>query len=514
MGSAKVDVRVMSQGRELDVATSRPVRLIGSELAGVVYAGAVFPLRQGNVIDLSDESYTKESCNAFVEDLQPIPYALEDQASEPEWVGLDDDAWYVETNKWGHYVVFDASEEDAEEVAAVLDQGLGLIRWDASHRVADNGRRYDWFARLSVSPDLDHDSVVAMVRPVLASSESVALTGYEVVVDDLDEPLRSAFRMVWARGSRLDEENEWLKSHAHELHDSAQAITTELDGLRVDHAEVQRDLMRLRAQADRSLGRISGLVEEAKRAATRHDRELSAAASENADLAIRLLQAQSTAQATNDGADVERRIADANDNWAAAEAAHQGAVAQLQAARSEAARASEERDRYEQSVGKLTEEQDFLQEAAARLEQEKEDLTGRIAEFERQSQEERTLRHAGVPNTGKRKSVQEELTRLLQPLQLDEESIVALLDFPQPQVALRWLTRIANKESIEIRAGIHTKVANHPGWWEIHKVHIGDKGNAAAGRIYYQHQQDGAQVRIHRKTDDADQRQYMKRELR
>lgn len=74
MGSAKVDVRVLCQGYEVDRALARPIRLISPGLAGVVYEGSVYPLHLGDIIDLGDESHPKDACDTFVEDWQDIPY--------------------------------------------------------------------------------------------------------------------------------------------------------------------------------------------------------------------------------------------------------------------------------------------------------------------------------------------------------------------------------------------------------------------------------------------------------
>lgn len=74
MGSAKVDVRVFSKGYEVDRAEARPVRLIRQDRAGVVYAGSVFPLHVGDIIDLADERHPKAACDSFVEEWQAIPY--------------------------------------------------------------------------------------------------------------------------------------------------------------------------------------------------------------------------------------------------------------------------------------------------------------------------------------------------------------------------------------------------------------------------------------------------------
>ena len=55
----------------------------------------------------------------------------------------------METNSFGHYVVFDGSERELNKVLGGLEEvGLSIIRSGASTREADNGQFYDWFIRL------------------------------------------------------------------------------------------------------------------------------------------------------------------------------------------------------------------------------------------------------------------------------------------------------------------------------------------------------------------------------
>lgn len=74
MGSAKVDVRVLCEGSEVDRALARPVRLIRQDLAGVMYGGSVYPLHIGDTIELAEKSHPKAACDTFVEEWQDIPY--------------------------------------------------------------------------------------------------------------------------------------------------------------------------------------------------------------------------------------------------------------------------------------------------------------------------------------------------------------------------------------------------------------------------------------------------------
>ncbi|WP_078293912.1 hypothetical protein [Mycobacterium sp. D16R24] len=151
MASKKVNVAVYDGDRLVTKLAARPVRLMPDGYAGVVYNAAVYPLYTDDCINLADEPVDKDDCGGFVPAYKDTPYAPEDGPTD----GDDDaghlgiEAWYLESNQFGHYLVFDASETAARRlVEAVESRGLGVRRWDESSRPADNGQFYDWFIRL------------------------------------------------------------------------------------------------------------------------------------------------------------------------------------------------------------------------------------------------------------------------------------------------------------------------------------------------------------------------------
>ena len=80
-------------------------------------------------------------------------------------LGIED--WYLESNHFGHYLVFDASEASAKRlVEAVGTSGLGVRRWAESVRAADNGKFYDWFIRLEF--DGSRDECIRKVEALVA----------------------------------------------------------------------------------------------------------------------------------------------------------------------------------------------------------------------------------------------------------------------------------------------------------------------------------------------------------
>ncbi|KAB1978609.1 hypothetical protein [Streptomyces triticiradicis] len=174
MASAKVLVRVLDHGTEVESGVRRPIRLTPDGYAGVAYAGSVYPLRQGDLIDLDGSSWELADCDRFLFTGAEVPYAP--MAGEPlEKASGFDIEWHLETNQSGHYVVFNASERVAGGlVSAFEDADLGIQRWDVSHRQADDGNFYDWFARLRFKGS--QTEALALVRDVIAPPSSLAPT--------------------------------------------------------------------------------------------------------------------------------------------------------------------------------------------------------------------------------------------------------------------------------------------------------------------------------------------------
>ena len=80
----------------------------------------MYPLYAGDVIEISDATYDKYDCMVFVPPGEPIPYATRTAPAggipAPAALALSEADWYVESNRFGHYVVFDASEAQAEGI--------------------------------------------------------------------------------------------------------------------------------------------------------------------------------------------------------------------------------------------------------------------------------------------------------------------------------------------------------------------------------------------------------------
>lgn len=172
MASQQLVVRVVD-GTSVIESVRRTVRLTPEGYAGVVYAGAVYPVLVDDVVDIGGASWEMEDCNRFLFAGAAVPYAPRagDAVSPQQFAGFHGE-WSIETGSFGHYVVFNASERLATAVVDALEAGgLAVQRWDVSHRPASNGKFYDWFARLRFRGSHDEavSRVSAVFSPVLAT---------------------------------------------------------------------------------------------------------------------------------------------------------------------------------------------------------------------------------------------------------------------------------------------------------------------------------------------------------
>jgi hypothetical protein len=171
MAAQQTVVRIVDGSSAVDDAIRRPVRLTPDGHAGVVYAGAVYPLFADNVVDISGPSWEVEDCNRFLLAGTAIPYAPREDLPQ-RFAGFDGE-WNVETNRFGHYVVFNASERVATGVVDALETaGLSVQRWDVSHRPASDDKFYDWFARLRFKGT--RDEVMSLVDSVFSRPAAAA----------------------------------------------------------------------------------------------------------------------------------------------------------------------------------------------------------------------------------------------------------------------------------------------------------------------------------------------------
>ena len=162
--SIKINVAVYRGDQRFDSAPCRPARLMSNGIVGAVYSGLVYPVYKFGDddfrIDLKDQGIDKDSVPDFWPSDSELIFT---PAKKSEILSLD---WYVESNFYGHYLVFDGDEALLNQVLKCLvKNGVGVKRHGESIRRADDGHRYDWFVRLG--SDDDRDAVIQRISEAL-----------------------------------------------------------------------------------------------------------------------------------------------------------------------------------------------------------------------------------------------------------------------------------------------------------------------------------------------------------
>lgn len=276
------EVEVVRSGVHRDRLYDRPLRRMPSGASGVVYQGKVYALVAEARIDLDGEVAAKSACPTFVGIDQPVRYAataagsIAADASEVESLV---ERWSIETNRYGHYLVFDGTEDVAEEVVGrIQDAGLGVRRWDVSTRRTADGEQYDWFIRLGF--DGSEQECATRVEEALAARDDVAMS--------ITEANRRINELA-----RVTAELRPMVEAALEMQQATAARTVELES---ELAAARTMLRRAERERDAARGRVAELDE---RLAGSVAGETSADAAEYRDLLL-------AAEEERDGLAVER----------------------------------------------------------------------------------------------------------------------------------------------------------------------------------------------------------------
>jgi len=299
MASARCVVTVLDHGVEVETGVRRPIRMTPDGFAGVAYAGSVYPLHSGDVIELSGSSWELADCERFLFAGADIPYASA-QAEEDGRAGFQFE-WYLETNQYGHYVVFNAPERVAGQFVAALESaGVGIQRWDVSHRPADDGNFYDWFARLRFKGP--REAALEMVRVVVAPPAPDVEVITPVVdplaqrLGDAEERIEQLLDKLFGATKRAEAAERQLASLRSRLEASERSENGQREALALAtrrHADLQAQIATLRNR----IGSGPDTVELVRNLADAEElRELALA--ENSELLdrTRFLESEGTAQ--------------------------------------------------------------------------------------------------------------------------------------------------------------------------------------------------------------------------
>lgn len=257
MASSHVVVQVLDGLSVIDGPIRRPVRLTPDGYAGVVYAGAVYPLLRDNVVDISGPSWEIEDCNRFLLAGAEVPYAPNPRSGSPapEFTGFEGE-WYVDSSALGHYVLFNASERVAGSVVDALEgAGLSVQRWDASHRPATDGRFYDWFARLRFTGS--HDECESLVGAVFSATPIEPPAGIELV------PAALSLEQMQAQVEQLLEHVVQLQTKLSAANRSTEDLRARLERATFRETRLTTDLAHARTHQRGLREQIEGLRQSA-----------------------------------------------------------------------------------------------------------------------------------------------------------------------------------------------------------------------------------------------------------
>lgn len=488
VASQQVVVVVHNGAEVVDGPFSRPVRLMPRGTAGVVYGGDVYPLYQDGRIDLVDESVDKWSCPSFVLAGQPVPYApsrgkLKGKGRDKNRLKIGD--WYLESNKFGHYLVFDASEPVAVAVAELMAEcGLGVRRWDASHRPSENGVQYDWFIRLEFTGTRE-DCLVRVRSALPAATAKKPQTGTPAAPAATATPTQGPLVVAAAA-------------------DELAAYRDAVENLRSSLAESERQRFAALQQ-----------VESSTRRAADAEERVTGAHAAGQEAARRLVDSRKSEK------EVRAELLRTRRDLAAARLppADAGASANLAALRNENAKLQSELDEAMQAFIHADSCSKELSDAVAALQARVDDegrartalqsqLTHALDSAQETHAEGREAAKAAAARAPRRRqSVESFLERLLPRMRLDPDSVETLLSFPKPLTVLKLLVRLHDNETsvpaVRLRDSLFFEVEQH--------VHTGEAGDSGMGRIYFAvDEARHVHVRVHRKKDGKDQQRVIK----
>lgn len=470
MASQQLVVVVHNGADRVDGPFSRPVRLLPDGTAGVVYGGDVYPLYDDDRIDLRDEPVDKWSCPSFVTAGTAVPYAR--RRAPKGRRGPRVGAWYLESNRFGHYLAFDAGEAVAASVAELMtDCGLGVRRWDVSHRPSEDGVQYDWFIRLAFEGDRDE----CLQRVSAALSRTAGTKKKDTPAARDSSELAELRELVTDLASSAQEAERQRVAALQQAADSA---------LRTADAEAELRL----AQAARK--DATRRLTAARKADKQLRDELLASRQEVAD-------AQLTRTAPTAAVGADAQVAGLTAELAAVRDSLSGANAAWFEAQTRSESLDDEAAALRERLGDAERERTSLAEQLAVAAQQAQEVAA-------QDREAATAAAARSPR--RRESVEGFLLKCLPRLQLDPDSVETLLSFPKPLEALRLLVRLQERDSSVQATRLHS------GFFEVvQHVHTGEAGNAAMGRVYYGLDAEGqVHVRLHRKRDLKEQQRFIK----
>jgi hypothetical protein len=426
----------------------------------------------GDVIDLDDGGVPKSQAPGFITSTGPMVYVAEPKKRGRSGPRLE--RWYVETNRFGHYLVFDASKKQAEKLAQLLDTSpLGLIRWGESYRTADDGYQYEWFARLDF--DGTRAQCLASLGALLDGKAAKAPKAAPVAPEPTDER-REASAVVpslLAQVAGLSGERDRLRADLASAEARTGQALQERDAASADKRTYQDRTKKARAETRAALAELARAQDQVAALAV----QLAAPAGPTADIPaespeVRRLKAQ---------------LSDVETAWLEAQEAADARADELRTVEAELGR------RAEQSIA----EHSRLQARIDQLEAGQQEAT---QEAEDRLRVHGSGRHPDVLGCF--------LADVFPRLRIDAASVEQVeSEFPDPRTLYKLLGRLERREDVP------RKGTSFPQLMEaVDHVPTGNPDCAAMGRVYTRPLPDGRLwVFVHRKRNDNAQQQFMKR---
>ena len=446
MAAQQVVVRVVNGESTVEEAIRRPVRLTPDGYAGIAYAGAVYPLFAGCPVDIAGPSWELADCKRFLLAGAEIPYAKRESPSPHRFSGFDGE-WAIETNSFGHYVVFNAAERIATELVDAMESaGVSIQRWDVSHRPSDDGKFYDWFARLRFKGSrAEALSLVAGVFSPMKMAESESQTDAAVSLppsptrlEELEAQVEQLLGQVTDLRERVaaaEAESSLLRNHLTAANSRESKLSGDLDRAPDHQKTLHNQISELSHSNDQSTATKVLLAQQSET-----EEFLEVALAENAELRQHLTAARGQAE------EAESRIITLEAN--------------------------------------ISGMQQHLDE---------------IVELERER------RRASQTRRAPRRGVVGFLDTAFARLAFVLDSVEVIADLEAPASIVRTLVQI------DMGTNLGRDLEGLRGWREVSKLATGVSGSEDMGRIYYKPDGNRVLVSVHVKRDDKEQRRHIEK---
>ena len=460
--SEKMSVAVYEGDQFIRWANNRPVRKLPTGSAGVVFGGSVYPVYRRRFesisIDVEDKPLDPTTCG-FWPEAEPLSYADSN--------GSLISKWHLESNFYGHYLVFDGDDQSCEDVLERLARNkVGVRRHGRSIRPANDGYHYDWFIRLDL--DDDRENVLDTIQSTLAddvSRPSSAGTVTPPILTSLPSHISELALEEGCTGEDVPALVEWLG----EMLDAS-----------FENADEERD--RLQREIDQKEASLAELID-----LTNKYRVQMTGALKREEVRANVAEAESRA--------LIERLDDSSANSASA-IAREEEVSVLRQELSTHVELLEEAERKEADRAELKRERDQAREelrvVGLKLEKSEKHSSRRIRLKER---------HIQIANR-----CLAAYDRLEFVADAAEELLAGFTDDTQ---LFKVLDQLQHREDVPAK-----RIAAAEGWREINQhINTGNSaGRADMGRIYVRKiEKERLAVLIHCKKDDTEQKRLFER---